>query len=133
MFICVIIAILVLVGGVAAMVKIDDFEINTSLGVLLVFIIALLLLPHIAVDKSSGTTVGIITAVDKNFFGTYTIYLKTTEQKEDEYCVESEEIVKIAKDGLNKKVQLFYGERVGLYELNQCKSAPVDKIELMED
>ena len=34
------------------------------------------------IDKNSGATVGTITSVDKNFFGTTALYIKTTETTE---------------------------------------------------
>ena len=92
---------------------------------------ALILSPFVALDKSSGTTIGTITAVDKDFFGTTTLYIKTTENK-DEYCMEDDTIINQAKELVGKKVQLYYGERVGIYPLNKCRKAPIDKIEKIE-
>lgn len=136
MIACIVIAIILLLVGIVITVWAcieEGFEgIYIGLASLLVIGIIdfFLISPFVALDKSSGTTIGTITAVDKNFFGTYTIYLKTAENNEDKYCAENQEIVEIAKELIGEKVQLYYGERIGLYHLNQCRMAPIEKIEL---
>lgn len=136
MIVCIIIGVLLVIGGIVAIVVgsiedgIEGFFIGLLISILTDFVGFLLIFPFLALDKSSGTTIGTITAVDKNFFGTYTIYLKTAENNEDKYCAENEEIVKQARENVGNKVQLYYGERIGLYHLNQCRQAPIDKIEV---
>lgn len=34
-----------------------------------------------------------------------------------------------AKQNIGKKVKISYGTRLGLYPLNKCHEAPIDKIE----
>ena len=47
----------------------------------------------VSIDKKSGSTVGTITSVDKNFFGTTALYIKTTETTEEQYCIEDNRII----------------------------------------
>ena len=95
--------------------------------------IFLLFVPFLALDKSSGVTIGTITSVDKNFFGTTAIYIKTSETEQEKYCAEDEEVIEMAKELIGSKVKISYGTRVGLYSLKQCREAPVEKIEKMEE
>lgn len=87
----------------------------------------------LVIDKSSGSTVGTITNVDKNFFGTTSLYIKTSENSQEQYCMENEDIVNLAKEMLGKEVKISYDERVGLYSTNKCHSAPVDRIEALNE
>ena len=80
------------------------------------------------IDKKSGSTVGTITSVDKNFFGTTALYIKTTETSEEQYCIEDEKLVEVAKENIGKKVRINYGTRVGIYSTGACEDAPVDAI-----
>lgn len=90
-------------------------------------------LPFVVIDKHSGATVGTITSVDKNFFGTTAIYIKTIENKEEEYCIEfDEELETQANKYIGKKVKISYGKRVGFYSTGKCSQAPIEKIELLE-
>ncbi len=83
----------------------------------------------LVLDKGSGSTIGTITSVDKNFFGTTSVYVKTSENSQEQYCIENEDIVNLAKEMIGKEVKISYGERVGLYSTNMCHSAPIEKIE----
>lgn len=83
----------------------------------------------IVLDKGSGSTIGTITSIDKNFFGTTALYLKTSENSQEKYCIENNDIVEQAKLLIGKNVKIEYGERVGLYSTNKCHQAPVEKIE----
>ena len=83
----------------------------------------------VKIDKKSGSTIGTITSVDKNFFGTTAIYIKTSETEQEEYCIEDEEVVEQAKELIGKEVKVDYGTRVGLYSTGRCSSAPIEKIE----
>ena len=87
----------------------------------------------VKIDKKSGTTVGTITSVDKNFFGTTALYIKTTETTEEQYCIEDEDLVEVAKENIGKKVRINYGTRVGIYSTGACDNAPVDIIEVINE
>ena len=84
-------------------------------------------------DKSAGVTQGYITSVDKNFFGTTALYIKTTETTEEQYCIEDEDLVEIAKENIGKKVTVKYGKRVGLYSTGRCNQGPIESIKLAEN
>ena len=109
--------------------KEDDlgFGIISALIIFLFEIIPLLY--FIVLDKGSGSTIGTITSIDKNFFGTTALYLKTSENSQEKYCIENNDIVEQAKLLIGKNVKIEYGERVGLYSTNKCHQAPVEKIE----
>lgn len=84
-------------------------------------------------DLKSGSTIGTITSVDRNFFGqSYSIYIKTTETTEEKYCTEKDEITWKARDLIGKRVKITYGTRVGLYSTGQCDDAPIDSLEEVE-
>ena len=85
------------------------------------------------IDKKSGSTVGTITSVDKNFFGTTALYIKTTETTEEQYCIEDNKLSEIAKENIGKKVRINYGSRVGIYSTGSCDNAPVDTIEVINE
>lgn len=85
------------------------------------------------IDKSAGVTQGYITSVDKNFFGTTAIYIKTSESSQEEYCIEDEEIAAIANENIGKKVTVKYGKRVGLYSTGKCSQGPINSIKLVEN
>ena len=90
-------------------------------------------LPFIVLDKGSGSTIGTITSVDKNFFGTTALYIKTSETTQEEYCIEfNEELETKAKELIGKEVKVSYGERVGLYSTGKCNQAPIESIESVE-
>ena len=92
-----------------------------------------IILPFVVIDKASGSTLGTITSVDKSFWGTTNLYIKTTENNEEKYCIEfDEELEQTAKDLIGKKVKISYGTRIGLYSTGKCHEAPVEKIELFE-
>ena len=42
-----------------------------------------IMIPFVVLDKSSGSTIGTVTSVDKNFFGTTAIYIKTSETTQE--------------------------------------------------
>ncbi len=132
MYIVLLIGALVFIIGlilIASAIKDEDFEMAFACLILMLVIDGFCIMPFIALDKSSGSTIGTITAVDKNFFGTTKIYIKTSEANEDEYCAEDYEVINQAKELVGKKVKLYYDERVGLYDLNQCREAPIERIE----
>lgn len=131
--ILIIMIIIVFIGGlVISILCWIDSEITLGFGILLfsMFIDFLLILPFIVLDKGSGSTIGIITSVDKNFFGTTALYVKTSETTQEIYCIEfNEELENKAKELIGKEVKISYGKRVGLYSTGKCNQAPVEKIE----
>ena len=90
-------------------------------------------LSFVSIDKKNGSTVGTITSVDKNFFGTTALYIKTTETTEEQYCIEDNKLAEIAKENIGKKVRISYGTRVGIYSTGACDNAPVDIIEIINE
>ena len=80
-----------------------------------------------------------ITAVDKNFFGTYTVYSRniksayTTEEEEIKYCIDAQdiELAEKAKSLIGKDIEviLVYPEkRIGFFWFDKCHSIPVKEI-----
>lgn len=106
-----------------------DPIILTAVVILTISLCICLLVPFAVIDKGAGSTVGEITSVDKNFFGTTAVYIKTSEISQEEYCIEDEEIVNKAQELIGKRIRIYYGERVGLYSTGKCSQAPVSKIE----
>lgn len=133
--ILIIIMIIIFIGGLFLSILCWlDSEIALGFGILLfsMFIDFLLIIPFIVLDRGSGSTIGTITSVDKNFFGTTAIYIKSSENQQEEYCIENEELVKKANEYIGKKVKVTYGERVGLYSTGKCSQAPIDKVEIID-
>ena len=102
-------------------------------GTFLITALVIGALSFLTVDKKSGSTIGIITSIDRNFFGTTAIYIKTSETNQEEYCIEDKKVVEAAKELIGKNVKIEYGTRVGLYSTGKCSEAPVEKIELIEE
>ena len=129
----IIIAILVIAGIGMLFMGISEQEVGTGIGMFFVLIVvaSLFLIPFIVLDKGSGSTIGTITSVDKNFFGTTGLYIKTSETTQEKYCIEfNEELETKAKELIGKEVKVTYGERVGLYSTGKCSEAPIESIEL---
>lgn len=98
------------------------------------FVIVITIATFVVLDKASGSTVGIITSVDKNFFGTTAVYVKTSEITQEKYCIEfDDELENKAKELIGKNVKIEYGTRVGLYLTGKCSQAPISKIEMIEE
>ena len=115
---------------------VKDCEIGAGIGIFITALVlaGVLTLPFMVLDKASGGTIGTITSIDKNFFGTTAVYIKTTETNEEEYCIEfNNELENKAKELIGKKVKISYGKRVGLYSTGQCSQAPIESIELVEE
>lgn len=135
----VILGVIVLLGGLGGLIlaicAFKDYEIEV--GCLILFIGGLLAffagMPLLVLDKGSGATIGEITSVDKNFFGTTALYIKTSENSQEKYCIENKEVATQAAEFIGKKVKITYGERVGIYSTGRCHEAPVEKIEELED
>lgn len=102
-------------------------------GMWLVLFGFIFVVSFVNIDKKSGSTVGTITSVDKNFFGTTALYIKTTETSEEQYCMEDEKLVEVAKENIGKKVRINYGTRVGIYSTGACDDAPVDAITVINE
>ncbi len=129
------IAIFVLIGLGSFMVGISEQNIPEGLEMFLLFILlaSFGLVPFVVIDKGSGSTMGTITSVDKNFFGTTALYIKTSETTQEKYCIEfDEELETKAKELIGKQVKVGYGKRVGLYSTGKCQEAPIDSIELIK-
>ena len=132
-------AIIVLIIGIVIIWQLyDELDIVSEIvsGVFIlgvaIFIDFIILSPILVLDKSSGMTIGEITSVDKNFFGSTAIYLKTSETTQEKYCAEDEDIIEFAKNYIGKRVRIGYVERVGIYKLSQCDQAPIEHIEVWE-
>ena len=128
----------IIVGIVLLIISVQDDEIGTGIGCLIFTILLgglfFIVFPFLVIDKASGNTVGTITSVDKNFFGTTAVYIKTIENKEEEYCIEfNDELEVLANENLGKKVKISYGKRVGFYSLSKCHQAPLETIEIQEE
>lgn len=93
----------------------------------------LLVLPFIVLDRGAGSTIGTITSVDKNFFGTTAVYVKTSETAQEKLCIEDRKLSEQAKSLIGKEVKVSYGTRVGLYSTGKCGQAPIEKIELVSE
>lgn len=125
-------AICVIVGIIGFTLNVKDYDILFGVLALLsmIGIGGVFTIPFIVLDKASGSTIGTIISVDKNFFGTTALYIKTTETNEEKYCIEfNEELESQAKKLIGKKVKISYGKRVGLYSTGKCHQAPIETIE----
>lgn len=133
----IIIILICFIGGIIlSILAFADYEVEAGIGYIIgcMVISVFFLLLFLVIDKHSGATIGTITSVDKNFFGTTAIYVKTTENKEEEYCIEfDEELETQANKYIGKKVKISYGKRVGFYSTGKCSQAPIEKIELLEN
>lgn len=128
--------VIFVIGGIVLLIlAIIDNEIGVGIGVLLsaLFLVSLCIFPFVVIDRGSGSTVGVITSVDKNFFGTTAVYIKTSETTQEKYCIEfNKKLEKKAKRLIDKKVKISYGERVGFYSTGKCNQAPIKEIEAMD-
>ena len=134
--ILIILIVICLVGGIITSVISfieDDKEFGFGIITVAIIVIGFLSIPFIVIDKASGSTLGMITSVDKNFFGTTALYIKTAENNEEEYCIEFDKKLEKQANGLiGEKVKISYGKRVGIYLTSKCHQAPVNKIEKVE-
>lgn len=133
--ILIIMIIITFIGGlVLSILSWIDYEIGCGFTFLFtsLFFVGLLALPFTVLDKGSGSTIGTITSIDKNFFGTTALYIKTSETAQEKYCIEfNKELENKAKELIGKEVKISYGERVGFYSTGKCSQAPVEKIEFL--
>lgn len=132
----IVLTLILVIGGLTlfALAMRED-EIDTAIIIFAVFIGCAVLTsaPMIVIDKGSGSTIGEVTSVDKNFFGTTAVYIKTSETEQEEYCIEDSKVVEQAKELIGKKVKISYGERVGIYSTSKCGEAPIEHIEEIEE
>lgn len=134
--IMIVLAIAIFIGAIVTLI-LNFVEGEIGFGIICTIIVLLWeVMPFmyfIVIDKNAGNTIGTITSVDKNFFGTTSIYIKTSENSQERYCVEDDGIVNQAHELIGQDVKISYGTRVGLYSTSKCHSAPVDKIEAIDD
>lgn len=134
--ILIILVIIILVGGIViSILAWVDGEIGLGFGMLFmaIFISSMFALPFIVLDNGAGSTIGTITSVDKNFFGTTAVYVKTSETTQEKLCIEDNELSEQAKSLIGKEVKVSYGTRVGLYSTGKCGQAPIEKIEVVSE
>ena len=133
--IIIVIAIIALGAMGATLMAIQEQETGMIGRVFLIWLIltGVCMLPFLTIDKAAGATIGTITAVDRNFFGTTAVFIKTSETEQEEYCIENDEIKKVAVNSIGKKVKVKYGTRVGLYSTGACSQAPIKEIEIIEE
>lgn len=132
----IILLVIVLIGGlVLTILAFIDEAYDVSVYIVCGQLICILIISSafVVLDRGSGSTIGEITSVDKNFFGTTAIFIKTSENDQEEYCIENEKVVERAKEMIGKRVKVSYGERVGLYSTSKCNQAPIDKIEIIKE
>ena len=130
----IVVAIAIFIGGLVLLIAACmDCEVGLGVGAFvmalgLAFLIGIL--PFMVFDRGSGATIGVITSVDRNFFGTTALYVKTSETTQEKYCIEfDKELETKAKELIGKNVKIEYGSRVGLYSTGKCSEAPVESIE----
>lgn len=124
------ILLIVIVVGLVLLIVVGIKEWAYELSFASAMFIGLAMLGFIIVDPASGSTLGTITSVDKNFFGTTALYIKTSETTQEKYCIEfDEKLENKANELIGKKVKISYGKRVGLYSTGKCSQAPVESIE----
>lgn len=135
--IIVVVLILLTLGAlILQFMAVSDEEYGMIGGVFVMWLVIcgfIFCVSFVNIDKKSGSTVGIITSVDRNFFGTTALYVKTTETTEEQYCIEDNKLAEIAKENIGKRVRINYGSRVGIYSTGACDSAPVDIIEVINE
>lgn len=135
--IIVVVLILLTLGAlILQFMAVNDKEYGMIGGVFVTWLVIcgfIFCVSFVNIDKKSGSTVGTITSVDKNFFGTTALYVKTTETTEEQYCIEDDKLADIAKENIDKKVRISYGSRVGIYSTGACNNAPVDIIEVINE
>lgn len=134
--ILIILMVLIFIGGVVWLVLActeDEIGIGfVGLITAIVGVVFILFGGFIVIDKNSGSTVGEITSVDKNFFGTTALYIKVNNNSEEKYCIEKDKLVDRANSLMGKKVKITYGKRIGLYSTGDCSEAPIDNIEAIK-
>ena len=95
------------------------------------FITMVVLTCFVVIDTNNKTIQGRITNVEKNFGGTYTIYIRTN--KNEKYCTENSDIGNMANELIGREVILGKGTREGMYGITKCHEAPIVHIERVKD
>ena len=134
--IVVVLILLTLVALILQFIDVSEEEYGMIGGVFVMWLVIcgfIFCVSFVNIDKNSGATVGTITSVDKNFFGTTALYIKTTETTEEQYCIEDNKLAEVAKENIGKKVRVNYGTRVGIYSTGACDNAPIDIIEVINE
>lgn len=134
--ILIILITIILVGGVVISILawiVHEVGFGFCLLFMALFISGMLTLPFIVLDNGEGSTIGTITSVDKNFFGTTAVYVKTSETTQEKLCIENNKLSEQAKSLIGKEVKVSYGTRVGLYSTGKCGQAPIEKIEVVSE
>lgn len=127
----IVIFLIMLVGTIVSLImgiKEDDYFFAGFMGPACALWIGICLACFIVLDKASGSTIGKIMTVDKNFFGTTAVYVKTSETEQWQFCVEDKDVIKQANKLIGKTVKVEYGKRVGIYSTGRCHSSPLKKI-----
>ena len=119
-----------------------------SVGIVVVSVIAVLALIGLVLGLVFFTlnwTTGehgrlTITAVDKNLFGTHTVYVRNSEslsgneKLEVTYCIDATdvELTKRVKDAIGKKntTLIYPKKRIGFFWFDKCHSSPIKDIKL---
>lgn len=106
--------------------------------IILIIVIIILIVAFGAFDPHTGANAGTLTAVDKNFFGTYSVFINDGQYDNNSgktgytYCIDADNAELIAKvqSMIGKKVKVSYPEtRFGFYTWDKCKQAPLKEIE----
>lgn len=125
--------VFVLVTGFSTWELIRTWDYGYHIEICAPFIVAIILAMWLFVfDWKSGVTVGTLTSIDQNFFGTTALYIKTSETAQEKYCIEDENVAEQAKSLVGEKVVITYGKRVGLYSTAACRQSPVETIKKEE-
>ena len=134
--IVIVLILLTLVALILQFMAVSEEEYEMIGGVFVTWLVIcgfIFCVSFVSIDKKSGSTIGTVTSVDKNFFGTTALYIKTTETTEEQYCIEDNKLAEIAKENIGKKVRISYGTRVGIYSTGACDNSPVDVIEIINE
>lgn len=132
-FISILIAILLIKNSIRWFKVGISYGLVSLFGSLFIWIIAtyILIVPFVVIDNDNTIIDGKIKSIEKNFNGTYTITIKT--DKNEKYCIENKEIIKMAKELTGEHVIIGKGKREGFYGIKYCHEAPIIHIERFDD
>ncbi len=105
--IIIVIAIITLGAMGVTLMAIQEQETGMIGGIFITWLIltGICMLPFLTIDKAAGTTIGEITSVDRNFFGTHAIYIKTSEDiinLQVKFYIKCEKSLILFKDYINQ-------------------------------
>ena len=118
----------------------DSLQVVLITSGVLLFVGIIVSLPFLVLEWNTGRHGQLaITAVDRNLFGTYTVYARniksayTTEDQEIKYCIDAQdtELAEKAKTLIGKDIEstLVYPERrIGFFLFDKCHEIPVKEI-----